>query len=125
MRTLPIHHKWGEDLSQKGDMRWDTSDSSQLLAGEVQSVVAPGRWEVWAGSAVLFKKSCFQSRADCSPSESQGQPIFTLWRAMDRPQTLLEMQWRNIERLWRICKLSARCFLPATGKSKINPKGKS
>lgn len=93
--------------------------------GGVESVVAPGRWGVWAGSAVLLKETCFHSRAVCPPSESQGQPISTLRGAMDRPQALLRAYRGAMEKQRKVCKLSARCFLPAIGKSKVNPKGRS
>lgn len=67
----------------------------------------------------LLKKTfgtCFQSRADCPPSESQGQPIFTLWGAMDRPQTLLRVSGDAVEKhgkvmegLQTVCKVFPSC----------------
>lgn len=76
------------------------------------------RWgsEQADGRFGLLKKTCFQSRADCPPSEAQGQPVFTLWGAMDRPQTLLrvcgdalEKHRKVVEGLQIVCKVFPAC----------------
>lgn len=90
MKTLPVHHKWGEDLSQKWDIRCNTPESSLLLAGEVMLrawwLQADGR----SGLGVLAVKTCFQSRADCPPSKSQSLPFGEPWTATG----LAESLWR-------------------------------
>ena len=107
MKPFLIHHKCGEDLSQKGEIRCESTDSTLFLAGEVRfasskaswSVVASSSLEVWTGeySIALLKETCFQSRAVCAPFDSQVQPIFEFWGATDRPQTLLKAYGDAVE----------------------------
>lgn len=73
------------------------------------SVVASSSLEVWTGECTiaLLKETCFQSRAVCTPSDSQVQPIFALWGATDRPQTSLKADGSRPAKEGKVCKLSA------------------
>lgn len=106
MRALPIHHELGEDLSWKGDMRWDTRwdtpDSSLLLAGEA-------RFRAWwlqaDGSFGLGVMCCSRkpvSRAGLivlplSHRPNQSLPFGESWTGHKPCWEPMEMQWRNAE----------------------------
>lgn len=104
----PFHHKCGQDLSKKQEIRSESTDSTLFLAGEVRfasskasrSVVASSSLEVWTGecSIALLKETCFQNRGVCLHSlRPTGPTNLCTLGSHGQAANLTESLWRHSE----------------------------
>jgi len=104
MKPFLIHHRCGEDLSKKREIRCKSTDSSLFLAGEVRfasskaswSVVASSSLEVWAGecSIALLKENPFSKQGSLHSFRLRSPTHLCTSGSHRQAANLAESLWR-------------------------------